>query len=321
MTIADIAYARVFEKILKEGISDNVGLPIRTKWNDGVTAFTKSLFQQYFDYNISKGIFPLSELRPHDVKKSIGEMMWIYKDQSNLIQDLKERYGIKWWDSWECGNGWEGTIGTAYGYTISRYKMIDDLLNGMIKNPLGRRHIVNMWQLEHIKHQLNIGGLVPCAYETIWSIAQVNEPLSDLELESSDNFINTAKKKRLVYLTLNQRSQDMLATYSINPLQYVALGLNVCSHLTKHTGVYHELQNLHHFIQNLHIYDRHESIVEDMLNHFNNDIVINGGVFLDYKTPQLKLNVVKDFYDINIDDYTLPVLNTYKPKGKIEIAI
>lgn len=321
MTIADITYARKFEQILKEGISDNVGLPVRTKWNDGKIAYTKALFQQAFDYNISKGVFPLSELRPHDMKKSIGEMMWIYKDQSNLIQRLKEAYGIKWWDSWECIKGWEGTIGTAYGYTISRYKMMDDLLDGMIKNPLGRRHIMNMWQLDHIKHQLNIGGLVPCAYETMWSIAQVNEPLSDLELESSDNFINTAKNKRLVFLTLNQRSQDMLATYSINPFQYTAMGMQICSHLTKHTGIYHELHNVHHFVQNLHIYDRHENIVEQMLEHFYNLAKDKDFEYDDFTRPQLRLNVVKDFYDINVSDFILPKLNSFKPKGKIEIAI
>jgi thymidylate synthase len=74
-------------------------------------------------------------------------------------------------------------------------------------------------------------GLYPCAYETIWSVRDV-EGIMYLDM------------------TLNQSNDYIMAGY-INKIQYVALQMMVASHLNYKVGKFC------HFIQNLHIYDRH----------------------------------------------------------------
>jgi thymidylate synthase len=75
-------------------------------------------------------------------------------------------------------------------------------------------------------------GLYPCAYETIWSVRDV-EGIMYLDM------------------TLNQRSNDYIMAGYINKIQYVALQMMVASHLNYKVG------NCH--IQNLHIYDIYRS--------------------------------------------------------------
>ena len=65
----------------------------RPRYKDGTPAHTLSVNHGMCTYDLNKGESPLITLRPIAVKSAIGELLWIYRDQSNdldLLNILKE---------------------------------------------------------------------------------------------------------------------------------------------------------------------------------------------------------------------------------------
>src|SRR5690606_4197207 len=124
--------------------------------------------------------------------------------------------------------------GQRYGATIKKYNLMNNLLNGLEKEPFSRRHIINMYQYDDFNET---SGLYPCAYETIWSVRENNNNL-------------------ILDLTLIQGSNDYIMAGYINKIQYVVLQMMVCGHLGYKPGKFC------HFVENLHIYDRHFDALE-----------------------------------------------------------
>ena len=206
----------------------------RPKYKDGTPAYSKFITQVWEEYDISKGEFPITTLRPTAIKTGIKEILWIYQKQTSSLQVARDM-GINWWDEWNIG---DDTIGRRYGSTIGKYALMDGLLGGLMKDPFSRRHIMNMYQYTDLNETK---GLYPCAYETIWSVRKVDDKLC-------------------LDLTLIQRSNDYLVAGYINKIQYVALQMMVA----KHCGF--EVGKFCHLVQNLHIYDRHFDAVTELLN-------------------------------------------------------
>ena len=221
MNKADEYFIENLKRIFAENNSTE-GQIVRPKYKDGTPAHTHFINQVVEKYDISKGEFPIINLRPIYIKKAIGEILWIYQDQTNDLKTLKEKYGINWWDSWDIG---DGTIGKRYGYTVGHYNLMNKLLMGLINEPYTRRHIMNMYQYSDFEES---EGLYPCAFETIWTV-----------------------RGKYLDMTLHQRSCDMMVAKSINSTQYVALMMMVARHVGLEPGCFM------HVIENLHIYDRH----------------------------------------------------------------
>lgn len=231
MNKADKYYIQNITKIISEGSWDENPRP---KYKDETPAYSKFITQVWEEYDISKGEFPITTLRPTAIKTGIKEILWIYQKQTSSLQVAREM-GINWWDEWNIG---DDTIGRRYGSTISKYALMDGLLGGLMKDPFSRRHIMNMYQYTDLNETK---GLYPCAYETIWSVRKVDDKLC-------------------LDLTLIQRSNDYLVAGYINKIQYVALQMMVA----KHCGF--EVGKFCHLVQNLHIYDRHFDAVTELLN-------------------------------------------------------
>ncbi len=221
MNLADKLFKTNIEKILSEGLWDEGPRP---SYIDGVPAGSKFITQVFEAYDLSRGQYPLTSLRPIAISSGIKEIMWIYQDQTPSLKILRERYGITWWDSWESQEI-PGTIGNRYGYTIREHNQINNLLDGIKKNPYSRRHIMTMWDWKHFQQT---DGLFPCAYETLWSV-----------------------RGDYLDMTLVQRSSDYLVAGHVNKIQYVALQMMVAHHCGLLAGKFS------HLVQNLHIYDRH----------------------------------------------------------------
>jgi thymidylate synthase len=102
---------------------------------------------------------------------------------------------------------------------------MNNLLDGIKKQPYGRRHIINLYQYADFEET---PGLYPCAYETQWSV-----------------------RGEYLDMTLTQRSSDYLVANHINKMQYVALMMMVARHCGYKPGKFK------HDVQNLHIYNRH----------------------------------------------------------------
>ena len=280
---ADEYFITHLQEIEKRGIdTSKLNLPVRPKWEDGTPAHTKYINHVFESYDISKGEFPFSELRPIAVKSGIKEVLWIYQDQSNDLDLLKDKYNVSWWDSWDVG---DRTIGQRYGATVKKYDLMNKLLDGLKNDPLGRRHIISLWQ----EDDFNSPGLNPCAFQTLWSV-----------------------RGEYLDCTLIQRSNDVVAAGNINKLQYVALLMMVA----KATGYKPGLFN--HFIENYHVYDRHDWAIKEFITRYDT-LCARGNLY----KPQLVLDTDKtDFYSFTIDDFKVVNYNPLpKLDKRIEIAI
>lgn len=150
-------------KILEEGFLDENPRPI---YKDGTPAHTLSINHVVQTYDLSKGELPLTTLRKVAIKNSIKEILWIYQDASSSLEILEDKYGIHWWNEWESKDI-PGTIGQRYGATVREYNLMKNLLDDLIKDPFGRRHIISLWQEKDFNET---DGLKPCAFLTIWNV-------------------------------------------------------------------------------------------------------------------------------------------------------
>ena len=112
----------LLQRILDEGTYD---INPRPKYSDGSPAYTLSVNHGLMTYDLTKNESPLITLRPIAVKSAIGELLWIYQDESNNLDLLKEKYNVTWWDEWDIGNR---TIGACYGETVRRHNLMRNLL-------------------------------------------------------------------------------------------------------------------------------------------------------------------------------------------------
>jgi thymidylate synthase len=285
---ADIYFRQVIDEIIDEGQWDKNPRP---KYKDGTPAHSKFITQQSFDYRIDKGELPLISLRRTAIKGGWHDIEAIYQKQTNIIEEMQPSIN-SWWEDFVVSVDLKGnrSIGQTYGHTVKRYNLVNNLIDGIINNPFGRRHIINLWQTQ--QQEEDPAALVPCAYETLWSVSEV-------------------ENERVIDLTLNQRSQDFLMTASINPMQYVMFGMAICGHLTFTTGIKHSLRKFKHNIQNVHIYDRHIFAISELKNRVPSSLVAS-----------VKLEVYKNFYDYKFEDFDIYIPFTIvNLSGPLELAV
>lgn len=273
---------QVIQRILDEGCLDKY--PSST-YGDGVPAHTYSANHAMLTYDLTKGEFPLITLRPIAVKFAIGELLWIYQDQSNNLDLLKEKYGITWWDEWDIG---DRTIGAVYGETVRRHHLVQDLLDGIKNNPDGRRHIINMWQVSDFEDK---HGLKPCAYQTSWNVRHGQDGVDYLDM------------------CLFQRSSDFMAAGCINQVQYLVFLHLVARHCGYTPG------RFSWFVQNIHIYDRHLEAAKELAAR--QPVECQPYIWLNPDKT--------DFFDFTVDDikikdYPRKVISEINPQMRFDLG-
>lgn len=291
MNKADNYIKEQIENILAYGYKDENPRP---KYADGSPAFTYSINGNFRSYDLSKGEFPITSLRPIAWRSAIKEILWIYQDQSNDLNMLRDKYGVNYWNEWES-NDIPNTIGVRYGEIVRRHKLMDKLLDGLINDPFGRRHIIDLYQYTDMNES---DGLNPCAFCTIWNVRDSIEG-------------------KYLDLSLIQRSGDLMAAScsGVNEVQYAALLMMVARHCGYKAGV------LYHYVANEQIYNRHFEQANEMLRRWR-DMHSWENDFGDCCKPRLELNLAKNnFYDFTIDDFTMRGYNPVKPQLKLELGI
>ncbi|MFR4451740.1 MAG: thymidylate synthase [Ruminococcus sp.] len=280
MTQADLYMIKNIDETLQWGYRD---VNPRPRYQDGTPAHTISLNHRIRKYDLSKGDFPITGLRPIAWKSAIKEIFWIYQDASNSLEVLNEKYGVHYWNQWESKDI-PGTIGIRYGETVRRHDLMNKLLKDIQENPYGRRHIMNLWQEDDFKAS---DGLLPCCYETIWNV-----------------------RGEYLDMLLNQRSGDMLAASGaggINEVQYAALLMMVARHCGYQPGVFT------HVIENEQIYDRHIEAAKEMQKRIST---------VGWKKVSMTLNPGKtNFYSFTICDFELKGYQPVKPQLTLELGI
>ena len=289
-TDTDCMMGHTIRHILLHGYKD---VNPRPKYKDGTPAHTISINHVTRTYDLSKGEFPITTLRPIAWKTGIKEILTIYQKPTNKLSEM-EAMGVNWWGDWDIG---DGTIGQRYGATVARYDMINNLIKDIQTNPYGRRKIVSLWQ-ETDLHETE--GLAPCAFLTIWNVRNDNDG------------------KEYLDMCLIQRSGDMLTASGpgcINEVQYAALLMMIARHCGYEPGVFT------HFVANEQIYDRHMDQARAMLNRFK-EASEHDQFDEDRVAPMLVLNPEKtNFYDFTIDDFTMLDYEPIKPQLTLELGI
>lgn len=232
MTKGDQYFREIVERILDEGSLD---VNPRPRYADGTPAHTLSIDHVMCTYDLAKGESPFITLRPIAIKSAIGELLWIYRDMSNDLDLLRDKYNITWWDEWDIG---DRTIGQCYGATVKKWNLTENLISDIKNDPDGRRHIINMWQEDDFKQK---HGLKPCAYQTVWNVRHAGDGTDFLDM------------------CLFQRSSDFLTAGCINQLQYLAFLVAIASHLGYRPG------RFTWYAANVQVYDRHIEQAKEML--------------------------------------------------------
>ncbi|OZV23668.1 thymidylate synthase [Streptococcus sobrinus] len=279
MTKADAIFKANIEKIMKEGVMSEQARP---KYKNGQTANSKYITGSFAEYDLAKGEFPITTLRPIPIKSAIKEIFWIYQDQSNDLGLLNDKYKVKYWNDWEVGK--TGTIGQRYGAVVKKHDIINKLLKQLKENPWNRRNVISLWDYDAFEES---EGLLPCAFQTMFDVRRVD---GDIYLDA----------------TLTQRSNDMLVAHHINAMQYVALQMMIAKHFGWKVGKFF------YFVNNLHIYDNQFDQAEELLKRTPSDME---------PRLVLNVPDGTNFFDIKPEDFDLLDYEPVKPQLKFDLAI
>lgn len=282
MSYADKVFIDMCKDILANGVSTE-GEKVRPHWEDGTSAYTIKKFGVVNRYDLSKE-FPILTLRKTALKSATDELLWIWQQKSNNVNDLHSHI----WDAWADE---DGSIGKAYGYQMQvkhQYKegmmdQVDRVLFDLKNNPFSRRIMTNIY----VHQDLNEMNLYPCAYSMTFNVTQ----------KKGDD-------KLTLNAILNQRSQDILAANNWNVVQYAVLVHMLAQVSDMKVG------ELVHVIADAHIYDRHIPLIEELISRPM------------YDAPTFRLNPdVKDFYEFTRNDVSLENYVTGPQITNIPVAI
>lgn len=279
MTKADSIFKENIQRILETGVWSEQARP---KYKNGQTANSKYITGAFAEYDLAKGEFPITTLRPIAIKSAIKEVFWIYQDQTSDLSVLNDKYQVHYWNDWEVGT--TGHIGERYGAIVKKHEIITKLLRQLEENPWNRRNVISLWDYEAFEQS---PGLLPCAFQTMFDVRRVGETL---------------------YLdaTLTQRSNDMLVAHHINAMQYVALQMMIAKHFGWQVGKFF------YFVNNLHIYDNQFDQAQELLRREAVDCQPRLRLNVPDKT---------NFFAIKPEDFELLDYHPVKPQLKFDMAI
>lgn len=216
----DKEYIGLCKRILKDGVE----VENRTGIN------TIKVPSHHFHLDLSEE-FPVLTTKQLFFRQAITEMLWIYQAQSNDVRWLQERK-VHIWDEWEIaedgtwtatqmlpdgkgnlvkqtitkefGKEWAHTIGTAYGYIVNKFQMVQNLIDKIENNPTDRRMVMTLWQDDYVPTAV----LPSCVWSSEWDV--------------TDGKLNA---------WVHQRSCDVPLGLPFNVTQYAVL-LNLLAHCT-----------------------------------------------------------------------------------------
>ena len=267
----DNIYCDLCEKILTDGhkTDNRTGIP------------TIKIPSYHFQLNPAEE-FPILTTKQVFIRQAIVEMLWIYQQQSNEVAWLKER-NVHIWDKWEIApdgkwysettgevlktfpKEFAGTIGTAYGYIVRKYHLIDDLIDTIKNNPTDRRMVMSLWQ----NCELETAVLPSCVWSSEWDV--------------TDGKLN---------LWVHQRSCDVPLGLPFNVTQYAVLQAMIAQVCNLEVGT------IDWSIKDAHIYENQvEGIREQLARHKANKPLPAPKMILNKE--------VESFYDFTENDVKL----------------
>lgn len=221
---------------------------------------TLSVFSRQLRFNLKKG-FPAVTTKKLAVKAMIGELLWFIEGSSNERRLAEITHGTKnnnvtiWTPNalapyWKNKAKYEGDLGRVYGVQwrewqtpvyknnstiidIKKTDQLKDLIEGLKKDPNGRRHILNSWNAGELDQM----ALPPCHV-------------------LSQFYVNNKKE---LSCHMYQRSVDVFLGLPFNIASYALL-----THLIAQVCGY-EINELVISTGDTHIYQTHISQVKEQL--------------------------------------------------------
>lgn len=155
----------------------NLGIELlqsKDKVQDRTGVGTRRVFSRSMRWDLQEA-FPLVSLKFVPVKGVVGELLWFLEGSTNVERLREITYGkgstrrTIWDDNYEHqakALGYTlGNLGPVYGcqwrdFNEEGYDQILNLIEGLKKDPYGRRHIVMAWN----PAQVDIMALPPCHF-------------------------------------------------------------------------------------------------------------------------------------------------------------
>ena len=319
MSVFDDQYINLCKRILADGEkvlnykkSDNRSTSVATAIPDHTAqgkseARTIRLPHQVLQFDLEEE-FPILVSKKFGFKTATLELLWIYQQASNDVRWLQER-NVKIWNEWEIdedGN-YQGrninqifktnhpnepdtdfahTIGTAYGWIVKRYHLIENLIETLKNNPGNRRMVLSLWQNEW----LETAALPSCVWNSQWNLI--------------DGKLN---------LLVTSRSTDVPLGLPFNIAQYAVLDYMVAQCVGVKPGQFTFVTN------DAHIYENQVDGIKEQIEKYEQ--AIKDGTLPD--APKIWLNPeIKDFYkfDSSKELKDIKLLN-YENLGTIKMPV
>lgn len=288
MSAWDKIYCQLCENILTNGVqvSNRTGID------------TIKLPSAHFQLNVGEE-FPILTTKQLFIRQAVLEMLWIYQAQSNDVRWLQER-NVHIWDLWQIDeNGdWRdektgevlkhfdpkfaNTIGTAYGYIVKRFKLMDRLIDSLKNNVNDRRRVISLWQDEY----LDTAVLPSCVWSSEWDV--------------TNGTLNA---------WVHQRSCDVPLGLPFNVTQYAVL----LKMLAQVTGL--KEGTIDWSIKDAHIYVNQVDGIKEQLERFHTKGDLKAPEL--WLNPE-----IKDFYDFDSSKDIKDIkLIGYEHMGKIKFPL
>lgn len=288
MSAWDKIYCELCENILTNGVqvANRTGID------------TIKLPSAHFQLNVGEE-FPILTTKQLFIRQAVLEMLWIYQAQSNDVRWLQER-NVHIWDLWQIDeNGdWRdektgevlkhfdpkfaNTIGTAYGYIVKRFKLMDRLIDSLKNNVNDRRRVISLWQDEY----LGTAVLPSCVWSSEWDV--------------TNGTLNA---------WVHQRSCDVPLGLPFNVTQYAVL----LKMLAQVTGL--KAGTIDWSIKDAHIYVNQVDGIKEQLERFHTKGDLKAPEL--WLNPE-----IKDFYDFDSSKDIKDIkLIGYEHMGKIKFPL
>ncbi len=259
---------------------------------------------QVLQFDLQKE-FPILTSKQVAFKSAVIELLWIYQAQSNRVDWLQERK-VHIWDEWEVGadgmymgrdfkelyreQGLDedpcGTIGTAYGWIVKKYQLIQNLIATLKENPGNRRMVMSLWQNEWLK----TAALPSCVWNSQWNL--INGKLN---------------------LLVTSRSSDVPLGLPFNIVQYAVLQCMIAQCVGAQPGQFTFITN------DAHIYENQVPGIEEQIRRYDEAKKAKNLP----KAPKLWLNPeVTDFFSFDNSRELKDIrLENYHNLGTIKMPI
>lgn len=271
------------------------------------SARTIRLPHQILQFDLSEE-FPILTSKKVGFKTAVLEILWIYQVASNDVRWLQER-NVKIWDEWEVSDSGEyqgrnlneiyakthpnepaedfaHTIGTAYGWIVKKYHLIENLIETLKNNPGNRRMVLSLWQNEW----LETAALPSCVWNSQWNLI--------------DGRLN---------VLVTSRSSDVPLGLPFNVVQYSVL----CHLIAQSVGA--KPGQLTFITNDAHIYENQIDGIKEQIARYD-EAMKNGTL---PKAPKLWINPeIKDFYDFDNSRELKDIkLENYENLGVIKMPV